>query len=255
MNGVQSLNRMLDILEYVSEKRRPASLSEITGETGLPKSTASRMVSALEERGYISREKESGKIVPGLKILAIAGFIINSLDIVKAAGPFLRELSEKTGETVHLLASEKEFAVYIDKIEYPNTIKLDSQIGKRIPMHCTAAGKALLACRSEKEIKSYLEKAPLEKFTKNTITDPALLLEEIEKIKKKGYSVDNVEYEENVRCVGAAVMDHSGAALAAISVSGPTIRIRQKDLPFFAGAVTETSKNLSKSLGWTEQPA
>ncbi len=250
MNGVQSLNRILDVLECVAESARPASLSEVTKKTGLPKSTACRMASVLEERGYIAKEEGTGRYIPGLKVLSIAEAALNSLDVVKTAHPFLRELSDKTAETVHLLACDGDSAVYIDKIEYPNTIKLDSQIGKRAPLYCTAAGKTLPAHRSEEEIRAYLEETDLKSFTRNTITDPGLLMEELEKIRRKGYSVDNIEYEENVRCVGAPVMNHSGEAAAAISISGPTIRIKQRDVPFLAEAIMEASKKISGSLGY-----
>lgn len=254
MNGVQSLNRMLDILEYVAENGRPCSLSEITEKTGLPKSTACRIASVLEERGYAAKDSDTGRYIPGLKILSIAGAVLDSLDAAKTAHPFLRELSDKTAETVHLLACDGDYAVYIDKIEYPNTIKLDSQIGKRVPLYCTAAGKALLSQRSEKEIRAYLERTELVSYTRNTITDPALLIEELERIRKKGYSVDNIEYEENVRCVGAPVMNYAGAPAAAISISGPTIRVKQKDVPFLAEAIMDTSGKISRSLGYSPRP-
>ncbi len=250
MNGVRSLNRMLDILEYVSDSARPASLSDITGKTGLPKSTACRMVSTLEERGYVSRDRNSGKYRPGLKVLTIAGSMLNSLDIVQTAHPFLQELSRITSETVHLLACEGNSAVYVDKIEYPNTIRLDSRVGKRVPLYCTAAGKTLLAHMDGGKIKEYLGKIELKDFTKNTITDPPLIMEELARIRKKGFSVDNIEYEDNVRCVAAPVRNRPGDVIAAISISGPTIRVKQKDVPFLAEKIMESSGKISESLGY-----
>lgn len=250
MDGVRSLNRMLDILEIISGGDRPVSLSGITGMTRLPKSTACRMVSVLEDRGYVARDAETGRFSPGLKLLTAAGAMMNSLDPAKAAHPFLRSLSEKTAETVHLMVSSGDAAVYVDKIEYPNTIKLESQLGKRVPLYCTAAGKAMLAERSREEIALYMGNTVFKAFTKNTITDPGILMDELRKIRKKGWSLDNAEYEDSVRCVGAPVRGRSGKAEAAISVSGPAFRIRIKDLSFLAEAIIEASRKISESLGY-----
>ncbi len=249
MDGVKSLNRVLDILEFISESPLPASLSDITKKTNLPKSTACRMLSVLEERGYASKNRDTGRYSPGLKVLTLTSMVINSLDIVRTARPFLKELSDKTAETVHLLAAQGDWAVYVDKIEYPNTIRLDSRVGKRVPLYCTAAGKALLAHMNALEIQSYLGRIELKSFTKNTITDPALIVEELERIRKKGFSVDNIEYEDNVRCVAAPVKNRSARVIAAVSISGPTIRVKQKDIAFLAGAITECSMKISESLG------
>ncbi len=116
MNGVQCINRVIDVLECVFSHKEPASLPVIARETGLPKSTAYRMASALENRGYISKNPETGRYSPGLKFLVLNNLVIESLDITEIARPFLRKLSVKCRETVHLLTAEGGEAVYIDKI-------------------------------------------------------------------------------------------------------------------------------------------
>ncbi|MCK4244896.1 MAG: IclR family transcriptional regulator [Candidatus Omnitrophica bacterium] len=251
-NSIQSINRAFDILESFTNGRRDLRITDMSKNLRLHKSTVHRLLSTLEYRGYIHQDTETGKYQLGLKILELNNSLLQQMQLREKTHPFLERLANQSCETVHLLILDNEEAVYIDKVEYPHTIQLQSYLGKHIPLHATASGKLLLANLAKEEINSIIKKKKLTRYTKNTITSPALLKKELRKIKKQDYSLDNVEYEENVRCIATSIRDFSGKVIAALSISGPTMRIKPKRIPFLIKSAQETGIEISKSLGYDQ---
>ena len=251
-NLVQSIDRAFDILESFLNGKRDLRITDISKNLRLHKSTVHRLLSTLEYRGYIHQDAETGKYQLGLKILELNHSLLEQMQLRENAHPIMEKLVHQSCETVHLLILDNEETVYIDKVEYPHTIQLASYIGKHIPLHCTAAGKLLLANLPEEKIDKIIKKKKLIQYTKNTITSSILLKKELRKVKKQDYSIDNIEYEENVRCIAAPIRDCLGKVIAALSISGPTMRIKPKKIPFFIKLSKETGIEISQSLGYNQ---
>lgn len=247
---VQSVDRALLILERLKDYPNGLGVTDLSKDLGVSKSTIHRLLMSLSAKGYVKQDLSTDNYALGLKFIEFGEIVSNYLDVRKIAAPFLQELALKTGETVHLVVRENYEVVYIDKIESPATIRMFSRIGKRALMHCTGVGKAILAHLPDKIVNDILEQRPTIKFTENTITRKEKLLIELETIRKNGYSFDNEEHEEGVKCVAAPLIDHNGQVVAAISVAAPAMRMETDNLRMSIRTVVEQSVKISKSLGY-----
>ncbi len=225
-HSVQAVERALKILIILAEARNPLTLSQIRDRTGLNISTAHRLLHTLMKDGFINQDSENGKYMLGLRTFEVGHAALYSFDIRNLARPFLQELVDRCNETTNLAILDQDDVVYIDQIESSNMIQIFARIGSRGPVHCTGAGKTLLAYYSDRELERFLQrKAPLPSYTANTITDPARLKEELLLIRKRGYALDNGELEDGVRCVAVPIRNFEAKAIAAVSVSGPDTRL------------------------------
>lgn len=227
-NIIQSVDRAIDIIEFMSHGKKEYGVSEIAKELNLHKSTAFGLISTLENRGLVSQNPENSKYRLGLRLFELGKSVYEGMDLKDIAQPFLKHLVEKFNETVHLVVCDKGEVVYIDKIESLRTIRIISKVGARLPMYCTGVGKAMLAFMSEEYIKKYLEEKELKPYTANTITDAQKLKSELEIIKKRGYALDLEEIEEGLKCIAVPIIDKNGKVFAAISVSGASARINDE---------------------------
>jgi len=247
---VQSVDRAFDILEALKDGE--IGLVDLSKKVGLNKSTVHRLLNTLIHRGYVSQNPENNRYKPTLKFLEIGSRVLSTLDIVDIAKPHIKRLSEKTNEVVHLVSIEKDEIVYIDKIESTNTIRMHSYIGKRIPIYCTAVGKAYMAHLDEYEFLKLWNEivGKLIKFTENTILSKDSMLSEINTIKSNGFAIDNEENEEGVICVAAPIFNYDKSVKYAISISTPKMRIDEDKIKSFGRLVKETAKEISKDLGY-----
>lgn len=252
ITAVQSLERALKILEVLGKNPKGLGVTEISREVDLHKSTVYRLLSTLAKWGYVEQEKENEKYKLGLKIIELSNNVLSNLELRKVARPYLEELMEYANEVVHLCVLRDGEAVYIDKVECPNTIRMYSQIGKRAPVHCTGVGKALLAFLPQEEAISILKTKGLPQKTPSTITSLEEMLNHLEEIKKLGYSIDDVEHEEGIRCVAAPIFDHTGQVVASLSVSGPDYRVTRERVPELAVKVKEIAQKISRRLGYSQ---
>jgi DNA-binding IclR family transcriptional regulator len=212
------------ILDYLASCNHPQALNQIAHATKLTNPTALKILETLLIIGYVQKDSETKKFRLGSGLIKFANSALNQLDIKIIAQPYLEELQKITGETVHLGILDKDSVVYVTKIDSTNPIILYSQIGKMIPLYCSAMGKAILADSSDDEIKNYLIENLLIKKTPKTITTNNAFVEEIKKIRKLGYAFDDGEHEEEVFCVGAS-LSSEGKNFGAISVSTPKYRL------------------------------
>ncbi|WHH59278.1 IclR family transcriptional regulator [Petroclostridium sp. X23] len=245
---IQSVDRALTIVETMYNAKEELGVTELADIIGLHKSTTFGLLSTLENRGFVTQNKDTGKYGLGLKFLEIGTEILENMDVRQIIKPYLRDLSEKYQETVHFAVEDDNMVVYIDKIESPRALVIKSSIGKRNPMHCTGVGKCLLSFMSEEKQNEIL-KEPLEKYTDNTIVDPKNLNEEIDKIRKNGYSIDNEEIEIGLRCIAAPIFDYKGELLGGISISGPSTRMTDERIVELIEPLKSTASKISKSLG------
>lgn len=247
---VQSVDRALAILETVASAKDSLGLSEIGNIVGLHKSTIYRLINTLEHRGYITKDAKANKYKIGIKLFELGNLAINKLEIRKEVHPLLEELMDKTKETVHLGVLDDNQIIYIDKVQSMQTI-MYSKIGLRAPVHCTGLGKAILAFCPEEIIEKIIKESKLKRYTENTITDPEIFKQHLEKIRNQGYAIDNMEHEENIRCISAPIFSNKGEVIAAFSITGPTIRFTEEKIQSLINLVKDYSIKMSRLMGYT----
>lgn len=249
-NSVQAVDRAFLILEELAKEKNGCGVTQLSNLTGLHKSTVHRLLTTLMINDYVSKDTERDKYSLGMKILFLASSILDRIDVRTVARPYIEALSKATKEVVHLAILDNGEAVYIDKVENPDkSIRMYSQIGKRVPLHCTAVGKILLAWLSEEEAESILKLKGMKPCTKNTITNIDIMLEHLKQIRKMGYALDEIEHEEEIRCIAAPIFNIKGKVAAAISISGPILHITKKRIPELEKQITKTAETISYQLG------
>lgn len=246
---MKSVDRTLKILEKVVNSDNGISVTEISNCLNIHKSTTHRLLSTLVYRGYIKKDGNN-LYFPGIKLLEIGSLTLNKSDMRQEIKPYLEKLMQITEETIHLGVLDNYEVIYIDKVESPHTIRMYSSVGKRAPVHCTGLGKTLLAFSEEETIEEFLSLKKLEKYTKNTITDPDKFKKHLKKIKDRGYAVDNQEHEDNINCISAPIFNHQGEAIAAFSISGPANRMTLKRVKELKSLILEYSQKISLAFGY-----
>jgi len=243
-----AVDRALAILEMASQRRDGQTNSEISRKLGIPKCSASYILRTLERRGYLQRDAESGKYRLGLKVLSLGRGALAAFDIGAVALPVLRTLVERTQLTAHLAVLDHGEAVYIEKVDAPGFIKMDTWVGRRMHVHSTSVGKVLVAHLPKEAVEEILRRHGLKKRTPKTITGPARFLAELERVREQGYAVDDEENSLDARCLAAPVFDREGNVAAAVGLSGTTTQTDHASLPRIAELVKEAARRISRQL-------
>lgn len=244
----RSVERALGVLNAFIDAGPELTLTQVCEGTGLTPSTAYRLLANLVTAGYVEPSKGSNYRL-GLTTIRLAGAALGQLDVRVKAAPLMDALRNRTRETVHLAALDGRRIIYLEKLEGLHAIGLmSSRVGRTAPAHCTALGRVLLA--SNPQSAEEILKGPLEAPTPRTIVNPKALRALLAVVKEQGYALDMGEHEPEVRCVAAPIWNHTGAAIAAMSVSGPAQRVE----PMLAeGLVTEVvavARAISGLLGY-----
>lgn len=247
---VRSVAKALTIVDLLARHGREMSLAEIARELGLAKSTAHGLLATLREFRYVEQQTAEGKYRLGVRLFEIGNVVANSWDVRRIAAPYIERLVDQFEETVHLAILDQDRVLYIDKRDSRRSIRIVSQVGARLPAHCSGVGKALLAHLPISEVRRIVAARGLPSFTMNTITDPRRLEEELQRIRQQGYSVDNEEIMDGLRCVAAPVRDHMGRVCAGVSVSGPVARLTGERFDQAAVLITRTAAEISGGLGF-----
>lgn len=248
--GVQSLERASALLRALGQAGRPLSAGELAAAVGLPRPTVYRLLQTLCAEGLVAQNGRS--FVIGSGVLWLAARRLEQLELRTVGRPILAELRDRTGETVHLGVLEGGQVVYVEKLESPGPIRMASMVGRIVPAHSTALGKAMLAYLPREQVERILEQHGLPRRTPNTITDPGRLFQELATVRTRGFSVDNIENEEGIRCVGAPVFDHRGRVAGAVSVSGSVTTISLERARRELGPlVREAAQRISQAMGWS----
>lgn len=249
-DGVQSINRILNILEILAENIDGLPLTVLSKEVGLHISTVHRLLNTLKKRGYIEQNEVTGKYSLGLKLFEIGIKKLESIDLRQLAKPLMKELASITKETVHLVILARDEGVYIDKVEAQGAIRLHSQIGWRLPLHATATGKIFLTYLPKGDFAKIIKEKGQSFYTKSTITDLKALKRELEKIRLQGYSLDEEEYQNGVHSIAVPLKNHAGEVVAAMSLSAPVsqLKIDEKTITL----VKEYGLKISRQLGYLD---
>jgi DNA-binding IclR family transcriptional regulator len=198
---IQSVARALTILDALAEARGELALHEIAARLGLPKSTCHGLISTLKDFGYIEQSSFTAKYRLGLRLFELGGIVAAGWDVRSIAAPYIQRLLEEMRETVHLVVLDKHEVLYIDKRETSESLRIASQVGMRLPAHCTGVGKLLMAYLSPDDKKEIIRIKGLPRYTRNTLTDTAALDAELARIREQGYAVDNEEIMDSLTCV------------------------------------------------------
>jgi IclR family acetate operon transcriptional repressor len=214
-----ALLKGLTILEALAASPDGLTAQELASLLSIHRTNIYRYLRTLEQARYVRRH-EHARFRLGSRVLELGAHHLQRMPLREAAHQHLRRLSHTTERTIHLSVLEESDLLYIDKIEGPQTLPMRSRIGTRVPAHCTASGKILLALLPAEERKRVLDSATLEQRTSATITDRAQLEEELERSADRGYAIDHGESEEHICCFAAPIFDQSGNAVAAVSLTG-----------------------------------
>lgn len=245
---VRAVERAFRILEVLADG--PTRVSDLARATTLHKATVHRLLHAMVRLGYVEHAPDGARYQVGLRVLRLRDLALSRLDLRTAARTDLEVLRDTTRLTVHMgILSDGEMVV-VEKLNPASAIQMASFVGGRNPLHSTAQGKAVLAALPPAELQAYLSRAVLFARTANTITSPVRLKTNLEHVRVVGYAVDDVENEEGIRCVGAALRDHTGRPIGAISVTGAVSQMPVDQLHALGVLVARTARRISGALGY-----
>lgn len=250
---IQAVDRALRILDLFDEYERELKITEISQRMAMNKSTIHSLLKTLQRHGYIEQNPENGKYRLGMKLFERGNHVIYGLDLRGTAKKHLLELSTKTGQTAHLVILHGKEGVYIDKVEGRGAV-LYSRIGRRVPVHSSAVGKVLAAFNPPQILKGILDGYEYTAHTAHTITDENRFLHELERVRQCGYATDNEENEPGIHCVAVPILDHSGHAVASISMSSPISGMERQQLHDHLGLLKQTAEQISRELGYGLSP-
>jgi len=246
---IQSIDRALQIFELFNLEKPELGVTEISKALNIYKSNVHNILSTLAEKSFVEKNPKTDKYKLGIKFFELGSVVIKNMDLRRIAYPYIEKLSKEFNETVHLGILDKGRVVSVEREESDKSLCSHIEIGKRTPLHCTAVGKAIMAYLSEGEVSLIVKEKGLEKFTENTITTKEELEKELKKIREQGYTVDNMEHEEGVRCVAGPIRDYTGKVIASMSISGPAFRINESNVPNIVKKVKEYCDCISKEMG------
>lgn len=247
---VQSLERAVALLRSFSETEPELGVGELSRRLGLHKSTVSRILATLEREGLVGRSSETGKYRLGLGLVSLAGVALGRLNVRAASQPHLPALVEATQETVNVVVRDGGECVNVEREASVRPIQYTGWIGRRLPLHCTAAGKVLIAWLSPGQRQAILP-VPLHRYTPHTLADPDLLDAALNAVFAQGYAIDHEEFEAGFSAIAAPIRNHLGEVVAAVAVSGPTYRMGPGQIEAFIAAMLESSGRISAELGFT----
>lgn len=243
---VQSIDRAVSILETLAN-HASLSLNELSEEVTLHKATTHRLVHSLIDNGLVEQIEETKKYRISLRLFELGNKRVQRIDFINVAKSNIRQLSQEIEQTVHLVIEDRDEVLYIDKHGDYHESKMRSKIGLKAPLYCTAVGKAILATRLDHEVADYWSRITPEKKTNQTIITLEDLYEDLEKIRKTGYAIDDEEFEYGVFCVGSIFSSYKEEAAGAISISLPITEKSQKQ--FYIDKALASAEKITQLLG------
>ncbi len=253
--GITALQRGLALLGLVGASQEALTASEIVSGSGLHASTVHRMLANLEYAGFLVRDERTHRYHLGPLCITLGRAALDRLDVRRICLPYLEEINRLTRESVHLTVRQGAQAVYVEKLEALEPLRIVSQVGASIPLHCTATGKVLLAFAGEEERAELLPQLSLHRATPRTIISLQQLQAELERVRRQRYALDLQENESHICCIAGGVWDHAGQVRAAFSITGPAARMTRQRLRELAPLVVKTSREISAVLGHTAAAA
>jgi IclR family transcriptional regulator, acetate operon repressor len=248
-SGLHSVSRALRSLELIAETGE-LGVTELGRRLGVHKATASRLAATLASHGFVERDPQTDRYRLGFGLIRLAGAAMAGLDLVRTARPIVEDLAERTRETVNLGVLSAGDVIYIDQSTGTRSIVSVSWVGRRTPVHATAAGKALVAFADPADQERLLS-GPLQRCTARTIVDNRVLREQLQAVRERGYAQTFEELEEGLNAIASPIRQADRRAVAAISVSGPAFRVRAVDFARLGRLTTDAATAVSRRLGFS----
>jgi DNA-binding IclR family transcriptional regulator len=249
-DSVPAVERVIKVLEILSQSKNGFSISELSRKIKIPKSSTHRIITTLERGGYLQKNIHSGKYRFGLKLISLSSNALESLELREEAKPFLRHLMMQTNLTVHMAVLERNEAVIIEKFEPQGLIRVSTWIGRRLDVNSTAIGKALIAYLTDEEFDQQFKDTSLARHNDKTIVSKNRLKQQLARIRQLGHSVSDEENEIGFRCVGAPIFNSNGRVVAAVSVTGITSQIAFEGTQSIIKRVKQAAAGISTQLGY-----
>ncbi|MBE8470449.1 IclR family transcriptional regulator [Streptomyces justiciae] len=247
--GVQSVDRAVSVLEILAQ-RGEAGVSEVAAEIDVHKSTAFRLLGALEARGLVEQTAERGKYRLGFGIVRLAGAVTGRLDVTQQGRQVCERLSEEIGETVNIAVLQEHFAVNLHQVRGPGAVGTHNWVGQLTPVHATSSGKILLAHLSEQERAQVLAASGTKKLTPHTLTARTKLEKDLAEARERGYAVTLEELEIGLHAVAAPIRARDGEVVAALSASGPAYRFTEERIHELAPLLMKGAQEISHRMGY-----
>lgn len=225
---VKTLKKALDILECFSVTTPELGISEISDRLGLYKSNVHNIITTFEQCGYIEKNEETGKYRLSTKILELSYIINTNMGLHNAIHPPMSALSSEVNEVVYFAVPKGSRILYLEGVYPVNSFSARSMVGETAEMYCTSIGKAILAYLQPDQAIRAISEQSMQRHTPTTITDRTALLDELDITRKRGYSIDNMEHEFGIMCVGVPVFKRDGSLVGAMSISGPSLRMENR---------------------------
>jgi DNA-binding IclR family transcriptional regulator len=242
-----TLSTGLDILEVLAAASDGLGVTELADRLGSDKGNVHRLLKVLQERGYVEQSEDTRRYFASVQLVALAGRLLRSPDLLEVARPVLHDVRERTGESVHLAKRNRTGGVYIAQERAAGRVGVETEIGSQPILHATATGKALLAASRDRL--ASLVPGPLPAFTPRTITDTHRLRLDLEQVVERGYAVDDEELILGVRCVAAPIFDMYGSTVGCVGLSGPAMRVTVEQLPHLGAVIREAAGRITAGIG------
>lgn len=249
--NITALQRGLDLLKVFAGAENGLSPSAVAKLSHLPVSTVHRFLMNLQASGFLSSDN-TGVYHLGIACITLGHAARGKLDVRRTSLPYLQELNRQTRETVHLTVRNALSAVYVEKLDSLEPLRIHSRIGASVPLHCTAVGKILLAYLPAAEQAAVLNELVLRRFTENTVSNLQELQTQLSRVRRDGFACDLEEHESHIRCVAAPIWDHTGAVNASLSITGPAVRMAAARIRQIASLISAAGKKISVELGYIE---
>jgi DNA-binding IclR family transcriptional regulator len=250
--GLSSVRNAARVLKAFRSRERELSVAELSRRLDLGKSTVHRVLRTLLAEGLVEQDPQTSGYRLGIVTFELGEAVRVHLDLHAAAGPVLSALREQTRETSQVGVLDGTDVVYVDRLESPQALRLFTEMGRRVPVHCTSSGKVLLAHLDDESLARLLSAGPLTRFTPQTITDPSALRLEVARVRHRGWAEAVQEREIGVASIAAPVRDSQGTVVAAVSIGAPLVRLSPGVRRRLVPVIVDAGEAISRRLGWSE---
>jgi IclR family acetate operon transcriptional repressor len=252
---VRSVVRSLTLMRHIAASDNGLTLTEVAEKASLPASTTHRLLTTLESERFVRFDTSAGLWQVGVNAFMVGTAFTRTRNLLSLAKPYLRRLMEQTGETSNIFVETGGMVVCLDQVESRFTMRAITQVGGRIPMHCSGSGKALLAFTQKQRREAMVADMDMTALTPNTITDRTRFLRQLEDTARLGIAIDNEEHAEGLRCVAAPIFGENGLPVAAVSVSGPISRLTNDKVEEMTRQVRDIARAITSEFGGVAQSA
>lgn len=249
------LEKIIKILDYLSNVERDVGITELSLELNLAKSTVHRILKNLSRYSVVEKENDTSRYKIGLRLLKYSNSLLRSFDLRQIVKPILKKICNETEETTLLTIWKNNQGICIDSIFSSKNINanLFVEIGREMPFHCAAGSKIILANQPIEDIKRIISKEPLLKYTPNTITETKKLLEHLLEIKNKGFAICDEELEEGIKAIAAPIKNIKGKTIASVTIIELAKKISSNNIEKLIKIVTDSAQEISNKLGYKEE--